>query len=719
VLDIGALAGHSGGLRATINSGLSTSSVRMEYVTDEYFEVLEVPLALGRTFDRNHHNAPSDQMEVILSHSLWQKSFGQTPDVVGKTIWIYGRPCIVVGIAPEAFIGLEPNAIDAWLPMEAATAVRTAVWPLARVRAGDSLEKVIDTLKRHYPSTNSVSVPRSSGDSDLVEIQTLPADLAARSAGTNGVLIYVRGGGIAVFLIACLNVGTLMLNRTLRRSREVVIRMQLGATWPDIVRLFSFEAILLTIGCAAVALVFLLWMIPVFARMAGIPKGVLGPLWSPTAVLITGGLALLAVILATVYSLRYFRAVNIAQWLRNRHPGDSKELAAQNTLILAQVCLTVVLAMAAGVFIRSVLWISTLDLGMTPDKVLLATLSDHESFPRPDLNVYYQSMLRRIQTATGRSASLAMTIPFRGNAYASLDSPINNGAGSGPHFNAVTPDYFRTLGIRVIEGRGFLDTDDQSSNPVAIVNDVMARQNWSDESPIGKCVTLRMDGKCRYIVGVVHRTHDRINRMVAAARPGDNGNDGQPGFYLPLVQWPNARVRGLLVTLKQPAEPSDAEALQEELRTTLPDLSYVTVEKLSSIMDDRTTRWLSGTALFASFSFLGLFLAAMAIYNVLTFALEQRTFDMGVRLCLGATYFDIVGLMLIQGMRPVVLGTTLGLLASFAIEPVFRRVLLGASQMDSSLVALIMSLVIGVGFLACMIPALRIVRIDPVRSLRT
>ncbi|HEU4563113.1 MAG TPA: ABC transporter permease [Gemmatimonadaceae bacterium] len=703
---------------ALANSSFSVSGegeperVDAAYVTANFFHTLGVPLARGRAF------TPQEEVEnsrvVIVSHGFWQRRLGARPGVVGEPLSLSGVPYTIVGIAPE---GLRVDGEhQLWVPLNTADqkAPRRGdfLTVIARLRPGVTIEGaqaelsgIMHRLARQYPQTN---------DGVDAQVMSLREQVVG---GIRPALLVFMGAVALVLLIACANVANLMLARAAGRDREMAVRAALGAGRGRLVRQMLTESIVLALAGAALGLVLAVWGVAALRRASpgNLPRvdaiAVDGRVLAFTLLLAVG----VGVLFGLAPALR-LSAHALAARLRDGMRGIAGGTGLREMrglLVLAEVALAVMLLAGAGLLIRSFDKLQRVDLGVRPDGVLTAFMVPprvrYEEMPQ--VAAFYDRLLEALRRApAAREVALASDVPLSGGAsYWSFRVEGRPQAGPGqsepdaqPY--TVTPGFFRALSIPVVRGRVFTDQDREGAVRVAVVNQTLARKHFPGADPIGHRIST--DGESWYtIVGIVGDT-----------RQTEVSGEPYAQMYFPYAQRPT---RAMMVVMRTDGDPIAATgALKQAVKAVDADIAVARISSMRQLIDRAIAQPRVNTVLLGIFAAVALLLAAVGIYGVTSYAVAQRTREIGVRMALGAHPGDVLRLVVRQGMAPVLLGLAAGLVAALAATRVMRTLLFGVSAGDPLTFGAITIVLGAIALLAAVLPARRAARVDPIEALR-
>jgi predicted permease len=704
-----------------------------ELVSGNYFDVMGVKPMLGRGFSAEEDRTPNAHPVTVISYPLWERRFNRDAGIVGKTIYLNGQPFTVIGVMPESFLGGAFFLRKAfWAPLMMSQKFgRRAEWNTDRTyqvfnlygrlkpgvtmaQAEKDLNLVAENLGRLYPKENADT---------RIQLMT---ELGGRYEGATKMIRY--GGFLAlcisglVLLLACANVANLMLARAVTRSREIGIRLAIGASRGRIVRQLLTESVLLSSLGGVLGLALAYWgsglilatfpPVPYPISLDFSPDGYVLK-WMMAVSLLTGivfGLA--PALLASRTNL-----VAVIKGMAMIPSQGRRHWNPRGALVVAQVTISIVVLICAGLFIRSLREVRQTDPGFDTENLVtmminpsLLAYDDKETTKR-----FFPELLRRIEAQPGvRAAALVNEMPLavghvtRGPIVkeGEIDPPPNQGVNSDCVY--VTPKYFETLRVPLIQGRDFTDRDDLEAPRVVIINQEFARRFYGGEqNALGKRFRLGQSTPLMEVIGIAK---DGRYRSLY--------EDKLPFMFLPVYQFPRTSVTLMISAnsggdLKAVVESARHEIAQMDAR--LPVVGIMMAEENLSI-----AYWGPNVAagMASTFGVLALVLATMGLYSVMTYAVTQRTREIGIRMALGAQVRDVLRLIVSQGMRMVLIGIALGLMGAFALTRVFASLLLGVGTTDLVTFAGVTTLLVAVALLACFIPARRAARVDPLVVLR-
>ncbi len=706
-----------------------TDQLPISYVSANFFDVLGIRPAAGRFIEPSDGEAFGQSPLLVLGYSFWQKRFGGDQTVIGRQVRIDGQAATIIGIAPKDFRGMfSPMEVDGYLPLGAVAMEESSnhftldrrlrrILAFSRLRPGVSLREaqnyfdvIAMRLAGQYPATDAG-----------IRVRLVPEKLARPQPYANAVFLVIGAlflvlAGL-VLLLACLNVTNLILSRALVRRREMAVRAALGATRNRLIRQMLTETVLLSLlgGFAGLAL-------------AGLANRLAPSIHLPTFPLRLDfsfdwrvyGYAFAAALLSGIVSglppaLRASRA-DVNSELRDEglSQGEHKH-HLHSDLVVAQVACSLTLLIAAGLFVQSLDQIEGTYLGFDPDHVVnLVTDPSQDGYDREGTLSFYRELEERVRALPGvESASLAGSVPlgsFPARTPVFSESQPTNPSSQPPSilYNSVDPGYFRTMRVPLLQGRDFAEGDNESAPRVAIVNETMAQKFWPHRDPIGQ--TFRLKSETGPLVNIVGVARDGKYQTVAETF--------QPYFYVCLSQ--NSISRRVLVIRSRIAPTALVAEVQREIHSLAPDVSIIDLRTMKQSLEEGSgyLAFRLGATLALQMGFVGLVLAAVGVYGVVSFTVGQRTHEIGVRMALGASAQDILSLVLRRGVALIVAGVLAGLVASWAVGRTMSHVLVGVSPIDPAVYASATVMLSSVALLACWIPARRATRVDPMVALR-
>ena len=699
-------------------------------VSAELFSVLGARPELGRSFSSGD-DAPGEDRYVILSHGLWEQRFSGDPSIIGRSIELEGIGRQVVGVMPPDF-HFPSSSTQLWVPLHNEPNNPSTYWAgdfmpvIGRLRPGSSAKQAgaeIRLFQSHVFALFPWTMPASwnAGVSVVSLRNGMVADVRTR-------LLLLLGAVALVLMIACANVANLMLSRAVVREKEMGIRAALGAAPRRIMRQLLTESVLLAIvgaalglGLAAAGLNILKTALP-----ADTPR-LLDVHLDWRVLMFTGGLAMLTGLAfglaPALQSSRSPLSESLNSVARGAVVSVSKRL--RGSLAIAEVALSVLLVIAAGLLIRSFWSLSHVDTGFRSQQLLTARITPDESFCNDPTRclAFYRSLLDRIQAIPGIShASLVNTLPLGGRvakrSFDIEDFSVASSTQTQPLFwlDVVTSDYFRVMGIPLVSGRWFNESDEAGGPPVVVVTATTARKFWPGGTAVGKHVRFVGEKDWRTVVGIVAdvRAYDLQN----------NEPDYMKGTayvpYTSMATLEDGRVPAEMTLAIQTIadDPRSANLLRATLTQIIPDVPVSEIRTMRAVVSEAASTSASTTVLFATFAGVALVLGVVGIYGVLSFLVSRRRREMGVRMALGARRADVLLLVMKEGGRFALAGIAVGLIGAFFLAKLLAAQLYGVSSVDPITYVSVSVLVAIVTLAACFVPARRAMQVDPMVALR-
>jgi predicted permease len=707
----------------TMGGGADAVRVTTVSATHDFFPTLGVPPLVGR-FPQADDDRIGAEPTAVLAEEFWERAFGRDPGILGRRLELDGNAFTVIGVAPGGFTGLDLSRVDLWLAALPAeflarendgfVASRGSYWLRAVVRmaGGASVEVAQSRATALHLSGRADLIEAGRFDaatyvlvSPLIEAQGPTASTTARTA------LWLMGVSLVVLLIACANVANLLLAHGARRRRETAIRISLGASRSRLLTEGIVSGVILA-GLGGVAALSISLTGGRFVRAFLLPDifWVDGPLPVRTMA-ITLALSLLAGLLAGLGpAIQSTRPGISLEMKTGGREGTHRRSPGRTILTVAQAAFSVVLLVGAGLFIKSLAEVRTMDLGLDVDRLVLATLETQGEEPSAgERNQLYQAAMDRVGGMPGVAGVAYTDQPFQWYMMANLRLPgvdsLPIPRGVGPLYYSVTPGYLETLGLDLLQGRSLQANDGAGMPHVAVVNETMSRTLWPNGDALGSCFYFNDGEECTTVVGIVEN-----------ASVGEIQGSEWLVYYLPSEQT-GFGARGLYIRATGGAREL-ASAVAPVLRSLSPSIRYAEVRTLREILDPQARSWTLGAALFSGFGILALLVAAIGLYSVLAFEVVQRTREIGIRAALGAQRGRVLRDVMGDGGRISVLGSILGLGMAFFLAPLVQPLLFQVSGRDPWV---LMGVTVGtllVGSLSSLPPALRATRVSPVEAIR-
>ncbi|HEY0007020.1 MAG TPA: ABC transporter permease [Pyrinomonadaceae bacterium] len=699
-------------------------------VTASLFSLLGTKPLKGRVF-LAEEDQPEAARVLILSHGLWQRSFGANPNLVGQNVSLNGESYTVVGVMPPGF-KLPPSFTatiassqytmphaDLWVPLktDAIPMLREvrALYMLGRLKPGVTPEAakaemsvIARRLQQEYPAT----------DADM-EVSVIPLQKQV-TGDIRMALIVLLGAVGCVLLIACANVANLLLAKATGRQKEMAIRIALGATRLRIIRQLLTESALLGICGGLLGLLLAFWGVRQLIAFSPPNVSRLSDVRIDGRVLVFTLLVslLTALIFGLAPALQASKS-DLNETLKEggrSNSGGSRQNLLRSLLVIAEVALALVLLITSGLMLKSFIRLQHVNPGFNAENLITLELllPDNKYGEKPQQVAFQQQLTQRIGSIPGlQSAATVDNLPFSGNesnfSMTIEARPAPNASERPRAFHrTVSPQYFQTMGIPLRQGRFFTDSDTADTPGVAIINETAARRFWPNEDPIGKRFKQgRAESKNPWltivgIVGAVSHTALEVG--------------SQPEVYLPFAQNPATTISLVARTNSDPR--TFTASVRREVSALDKDLPVSNIKFMDEIVSGSVSQPRLYTMLLGIFAGLALILATIGIYGVMAYSVTQRTHEIGIRMALGARPRDVLRLIIRQGMFLALTGIFLGLLVSLALTRVMASLLYGVSATDPVTFTAISLLLALVTLVACFIPARRATRVDPMIALR-
>src|SRR5499426_555078 len=708
-----------------LTGGGDPEQVNGSRITYNFFSALGAEARLGRVF-LPEEDQPGKNKVVVLSHGFWQRRFGGDPGIVNKSIMLNDESYTVVGIMPPSFqFGRElGQVVDLWTPIAFTpqqlsynNLTNEFLFVFARLKPGVTigqaqaeLDTIADNLRRQY-------LPWAGSRNEWgLTTESLTELVIGNIRQALWILMGIVG---LVLLIACANVANLLLARAADRQKEMAIRTALGAGRWRVIRQLLTESALLALMGGAIGLS-LAWLginALVKVNQVQIPRASeIGVDWRALA--FTLGVSLLTgFVFGLVPALQISKADLHETLKEGGRTGSSGARAwVRNTLVVLEMALALVVLVSAGLLVRSFWRVQQVNPGFAPQNTLAMSLVlPATKYKEPVQRVnFYKEALQRIRALPGvQSAGATSILPLSGNNSSGsfqIEGRVTPPGQSSPHGDrwAATTDYFSTMRIPIIRGRFFDDRDTMESQPVAIIDETMARKYWPDEEPLGKRITFQggpNNPVWREIVGIVgHVKHKGLE------------GESRVQYYIPHSQTQNAFMSLVVRASVDPA--SLTGAVRGAISGLDKDLPVFRVKTMEQFVSDSMAQRRFAMTLVGIFAAVAMALACVGLYGVLSYSITQRSHEIGIRMALGAQVSDVLRLVVGQGMLLALAGLALGSVAAFVLTRLMANLLFGVTAGDPLTYAMIATLLTLVALVACFAPARRATKVDPIEALR-
>jgi putative ABC transport system permease protein len=698
-------------------------------VSGNYFSVLGANAYVGRTFSAEEANdTPGSQPVVVLGYRLWQQYFGGASDIVGKTITVNARNFVVVGVAPKDFTGAEFGlAVDIWTPISMQSVflpgrdrlqARGMHWlnvigrlkpGITQLQARERMKPVAAKLSQEFPATNQNT------DINIVPMGDGPTGLRSFLLPVLTLLMVVV---FLILLLACFNVANLLLSQASSREGEVALRLALGASQKDILRLMMTHSILLSCVAGAFALMLSyvgVTLIGLFKPPVQVPL-FLGLVLDARVIVFSVGLSLFTGVLFGILPAIRASRLNLLATLRSDgffHAYRRSRL--KNSLVVLQIAISLFLLAGAGLVLRSLQAVHKIDIGFRADRLALASVdagfAGYDSTRGIQL---YQNLIDRVGSISGvRSVSIAQAVPMelgqdqqQGIFIEGRETPNHR-----PYivdFNIVGPEYFRTMEIPLISGRDFTREDKADSPGVVIVNEAFAKRFWPNENPIGKRISTggRDQQSWLQVIGVAKNSkYYSISEKTFSY------------FYIPFLQ---RYQPGMTFFVNVSADPSSyISSIRRELQGLDHNLPVFHERTMHDQLELSLMLLRIAADFLTAFGILALLLGCTGLYGLMAYSTAKRKPEIAVRMALGAQHTHVVQLILKEAMTLTLIGSAIGLIMTFIVGRLLSTFLYGVSATDPFTIAIVSMILVGIALIASFIPAWRATRVHPMQSLRS
>jgi len=700
-----------------------------EVVTGNYFDVLGVKATAGRTFLPDEDKTPGTHPVVVFSYASWKRDFGGDPELVGRTISLNRRDYAVVGIAPKDFTGTDlGGGPDMWVPMMMHEQIQPAMtWynqrrglflaMIGRLKPGVSVEQAQSSMS----ALGSQLEQEYRNDNEGRNVKLIPLLTARTDPGGDGEAMLISaalmGVALIVLLIACANVTNLLLARATRRTREIAVRLAIGASRGRLIRQLMTESLVLSAIGGLAGFLVAYWskgLLQAFVPFGGGPNDQDAGLDPRVLVFAITVAALSGVLFGLAPALQASKP-DLVPTLK----GEVTMVTARRglrfnlrkALVVVQVALSLFALVTAGLFVRSLQKAQAVNPGFITENVLLMAFDlGREGYTETQGRNFHRQLVERVGSLPGvQSITIARDRPFGGGFQRSVfiegQEPPPGGRGVLVQTNNIGLKFFDTMGIPMLKGRDFSEQDSATAPKTLIINEAMAERFWPGADPVGKRLKLFGDQDYREVVAVVRDS--KYNSLTERRRPF---------MYIPLLQEYAGQFNLHARTVSDPK--TLVAAVRESVQGIDSKLAALNIQTLSERIDNSLGGQRSQATTLGAFGVLALVLAAVGLYGVMAYSVAQRTREIGIRMALGAQRKHVLGLVLKQGATLVAAGVVVGLGAAFAATRLLASLLFGVSPVDPVAFAATSGLLLVVALLASYIPARRATKVDPLIALR-
>ena len=718
-----------------VGDGHDTRQLVVGVVSASYFRFFRMAPTLGRFFDTTEDQPPAGTAVAVISHDYWQSQFGGRTSAIGARLLVGQRTYTIIGVAPAGFDGVsEQRHPSVFVPVTAHASTvdssfyRTYHWSglemLVRSKRGVSasaLEADLSAaLARSWNAQRSIEPGQTSADVARPEVITGPVQVARGPlAGPESRVAMLMGSvALIVLLVACANVANLLLARTLRRRRELAVRRAMGGTRARLMQQLLTETLVLATFGTAAGLVAAELTAGALRRTVTRFTDDWSVLTDIRTLAFALGVTVCATLLAGLIPAFHAGRDDLAGSLKaGAREGTYHHSRIRVVLLLLQTTLSTILLVGAGLFVRSLRQVRAVPLGydVTPVAYVEASSRGAHATARQVLDLEQRLVAEASAIPGVERATPVVSVPFWSTERApifvtGIDSENKLGRFL---IQAASPEYFATVGTRIVRGRGLASTDRAGAQPVAVISEAMATTLWHNDNPIGKCFRIGSDTMpCTTIVGVAENIRARVASL---------GGGADLIYYLPIEQYAatNGPPPMLALFARVHGRADDyVERLRARLQPLMPAPIYLTVRPLHEIVDPTMQSWVSGAKMFMLFGVLALSLAGVGLYAVIAFAVVQRTQEIGVRIALGARGIDVLALIVGDGIRVTLGGLVIGALVALATSRAVAPLLFHVSPRDPLVYGIVAATLLVVGVAASLIPAFRASRVDANSALR-
>ena len=714
-----------------VGTAESTREMPVAAISASIFGFFDAQPVIGRFFTAAEDSVPVGAPVAVLSHAFWQSRFGGQPDAMGALLQVDRVVYTVIGVAPEDFVAFaERESPSIFVPVTAVAGARnqsyfrnyewTWLEMFVRRKPGVTVAQANADLTaaflRSWATEDELeSMPPLESARPSAEVSSLHLSRTPDAGADARTLVWVMGVAGVVLLLACANVANLLLARAITRRREIAVRLALGVSRRRLMQQLLVEGMALAMLGGAVGVLIAQWGSVALSALFFPLDGVgLVTADARTLVFAAGVTVLVAVLTAFAPALQARRA-DVSDALKSGSRGAGyRRSRLRSALLVFQGAVCVVLLVGAGLFVRSLWNVKSMRLGYDVAPIIFAEVNPRGTrLTTAELTALNERVLQVVRDVPGiESATLTVSVPFWSNEGRGMWVPGRDSLSKLGNFllQAGSPEYFETMGTRILRGRGFSESDRAGSEPVAVVSDNMARVLWPGEDAIGKYFRIQSDtAPLRRVVGIAEHTRQRLL-----------ADNREFWYFIPMGQYIEFDGPNFPAVFARVSGNADArvEPVRRAVQEILPGIAYVTARPLKSLVAPSQRSWEFGATMFLGFGALALVLAAIGLYSVIAYAVAQRTRELGVRIALGASMSAVMGMIVRQGMlfalSGILIGSAIALLAGRWLAPL----LFDQSPRDPLIYGSVAILLLLVAMAATIVPAMRATRVSPTEALR-
>lgn len=707
----------------SLNDPNNPERISAEVVSASYFRLLGLQAAQGRTFTDQEDSVPDKYSVVVVSDQLWKTNFGSDITLIGSTLRLNERNYTVVGIMPEGFNGISGEA-QVWLPMAMISAIRpvgvltarNARWHevVARLAPGITMQQaeteiqvIASNLEQTYPESN---IKRG------MIISSLTEEAVGNIRTTVMILFAVV---LFVLLISCVNVANLLISRASGRRKEIALRIALGANRKRLIQQLLTESVLLALVGGAVGIFLAFYSIDFFIGLSPVelPRFLHIDIDS-TVLIFTFVISVLTGLVFGLVPALQLSKLNVNTYIKEGSIRSSDKFNRRTSfgLVVVEIALSLVLLLGAGLMIRSLQRVQAIDAGFDPNNLLTMTINlPLLKYSKPQANVFGQHLIERVKNLPSvHYASLSSDIPL-GDDSSATNITVEGQPVSSPgndlrvYRHRVTPEYFSTLGIPILEGRDFTLQDTEQTDRVVIVDEKMAARIWPGSSPLGKRLKVGVSVEHPWITVVGVAANVKYSDLVQNLDPNMD-------MYFPLSQ---DQVLTLYLSVRMASQSADmVKMIRQQVQSLDPGLPVYSITTMEQRLAQQLGRFRFVTTMLIIFGFLALVMAAIGIYGVMSYTVSQRNHEIGIRMALGAQRLQVLQMVMREGVIVTISGVVLGLGGAIALTGYLSSLLYEVSSTDLPTFALTTVIIAVVALMACYLPAYRATKVDPITVLR-
>ena len=718
-----------GGGPMSLGTNGSSERVNSSLVSGNFFDVLGTRPALGRFFRSDEDKVPGERPVVVLSHAFWTQRFNADATILDRPLRLNNREFAVIGVAEEGFQGSTMIGTDLWVPMAMVQVVRgwpdssmltsaRSVWHIAigRLKPGVKMaqaEAELNTLNENFKKAQPDAQQHHTVK--LMSSGRIPGPVRTPFLAFIGFLFALTG---ALLAIACSNVAGMLLARAATRRREMATRLAVGAGRGQLIRQLLTETIVLFAAAAAVSIPLTFWLVSLLAGSLPALPFVLNLEFvvNVRVMLFAFGIALLTGIIFGLAPARHALGTDLAPMLHGAYAtADRKRFRLRNSLVAAQVALSLMLVVTALLFVRSLEKAATTNPGFATANIQIASVDvSITGYREQNAVALAERFVERLKGIAGvESVAHARMIPLQGSGFGlgSLRIDGAKGTRSDGRFEAdwdvVSPEYFETIQMPIVDGRAFSGIDRDGAQRVAIINETFARQAWPGQSAIGRTMMQRTDGDTEEPLTIVGVARDAKYRYISSANA--------PFIYVPMAQQPQPSLEFYVRHAPGRDIAKEIRAAMAQVEPNVPIVMLQSFEDAAAIglLPQKLAAWIAG-----SVGTIGVFLAALGLYGLMAFLVAQRTREIAIRMALGASNGDMRGMILKQAAVLGAVGTLIGLALAAGIGTLAQSMLVGVPAIDPISFGATALLFVVVLAIAAWTPATRAARTDPATALR-